>query len=1050
MTFQQIMQKENFFPNDEQRPVIESNVNTVVSAGAGAGKTAVLSWRFLRLVMEGGLKPEQILTLTFTKKAASEMRERIYRRLLQARDSLPSDTFDSFSRATISTLDSFCAQIVRSDCITYGLPRDITVISDDDYMDLAQRVALKFLSDPENISERDAIASLLMPSDVMERFFFIIARQTSLSGNYNAERITQTFLTNVREIYEDRMRRIGPLLESLGQLNLTGKFAGQFVHISECYQKRCFSERDYFDLRGVRDEEVKEIVGLLKPLMGKDSGFVLLQNLALGSDDDVSILQKALEKYSILLKTEKQMQGTLTFKDISDLAVCILRDNLAVRNLFKHRFKQIMVDEFQDNNMHQRDLVFLLSERDDLYGTEGKIPDIDELDPSKLFFVGDEKQSIYRFRGADVSVFRRLQDEVSCNGQSLALGTNYRSQSALIDHFNKVFASVLSDNGKDFEARFAPIRAGRQADNTASRIIFAVYNRDEIEDEELKEGVLEAEAIGDYCNRILHSDEFLVDGKRPQPSDIAILFGTSSNQMNIEKSLKRRGIEYQIAETRSLMLDAVSSDFYSFINYLLYPEDRRSFIALLKSPFCGLCEQSIENVLSGEEVLDIDRTRYSVFCSFLESVKETAFRSTIAALLEKLYIEGGYKAFLMQDRDRLPFAEHYDYLYTYAVGYDAEGRSLADYSRFLRNNLGTSDKLPEADVLHARQSGVQIMSVHKSKGLEFKVVIYANIGSSGTNDKSNYVFTYNGDLIASEKSGMQKILEQDRKDREEAEQRRLMYVAMTRAKDHLIVIGGYSARRRSNIFNWYLSAIGGDLSTLKCTMDGVVMEDVGSTVRLGKRSSETVLRLPSQDELVEFHSRNTRVGVTGLEEYKKEIDSSISRINLPIFEVDSVIGQSEINDKFGTLCHEALEILLKTGSLETLKCNILESEKSNLLLLNQAKDFARSFICSSFYASHVRGNSFESELRFYTCLEELGDIAVEGVMDLIVFGDDYNLVVDYKTDRTKNPQIHKKQITTYVKVARQLFGKKCYGVLYYLRDGSLGDFWDEDGNAVDL
>ena len=1050
MTFQQIMQKENFFPNDEQRPVIESNVNTVVSAGAGAGKTAVLSWRFLRLVMEGGLKPEQILTLTFTKKAASEMRERIYRRLLQARDSLPSDTFDSFSKATISTLDSFCAQIVRSDCITYGLPRDITVISDEDYMDLAQRVALKFLSDPENIAERDAIAALLMPSDVMERFFFIIARQTSLSGNYDAERITQTFLAHVREIYEDRMRRIGPLLESLGQLNLTGKFAGQFARISECYQKRCFSERDYFDLRGVRDEEVKETVGLLKPLMGKDSGLVLLQNLALGSDDDVSILQKALEKYSILLNSEKQMQGTLTFKDISDLAVCILRDNLRVRKLFKHRFRQIMVDEFQDNNMHQRDLVFLLSERDDLEGTEGRIPDIDELDPSKLFFVGDEKQSIYRFRGADVSVFRRLQDEVSRNGQSLALGTNYRSQSALIDHFNKVFASVLSDNGKDFEARFAPIKAGRQADNTASRIIFAVYNREEIEDEELKDGVLEAEAIGDYCNRILYTDEFLVDGKRPQPSDIAILFGTSSNQMNIEKSLKRRGIEYQIAETRSLMLDAVSSDFYSFINYLLYPEDRRSFIALLKSPFCGLCEQSMENVLAGEEVLDIDRTRYSEFCSFLESVKETAFRSTIAALLEKLYVEGGYKAFLMQDRDRLPFAEHYDYLYTYAVGYDAEGRSLADYSRFLRNNLGTSDKLPEADVLHARQSGVQIMSVHKSKGLEFKVVIYANIGSGSANDKSNYVFSYNGELIASEKSGMQKILEQDRKDREEAEQRRLMYVAMTRAKDHLIVIGGYRGNKKSDIFSWYLSAIGGDLSTLSCTMDGVIMEDVGSTERLGKRASDMVLRLPRADELVEFHSRNTRIGVTGLEEYEKEIDSSKSGTNLPFFEVDSIIRQSEINDKFGTLCHEALEILLKTGSFETLKCNILESEKSNLLLLNQAKDFARSFIGSSFYADHVKGLSFESELRFYTCLEEFGDTAVEGVMDLIVFGDDYNLIVDYKTDRTKAPLIHKKQITTYVKVARQLFGKKCYGVLYYLRDGSLGDFWDEDGNSVDL
>ncbi|MBP5552517.1 MAG: PD-(D/E)XK nuclease family protein, partial [Spirochaetales bacterium] len=116
----------------------------------------------------------------------------------------------------------------------------------------------------------------------------------------------------------------------------------------------------------------------------------------------------------------------------------------------------------------------------------------------------------------------------------------------------------------------------------------------------------------------------------------------------------------------------------------------------------------------------------------------------------------------------------------------------------------------------------------------------------------------------------------------------------------------------------------------------------------------------------------------------------------------------------------------------------------------QAKDFALSFVGSPFYADHVKGRQAESELRFYTCLPELGDIAVEGVMDLIVFGDDYNLVVDYKTDRTKAPLIHKKQITTYVKVAEQLFGKKCYGVLYYLRDGSLGDFWDEDGNAVDL
>ena len=98
MTFEQIMAQEKFIPNEEQRPVMEAVCNTVVSAGAGAGKTAVLAWRFLRLVMKRGVKPEEILTLTFTKKAASEMRERIYGLLIKAKDRLPQVTLKSWGQ----------------------------------------------------------------------------------------------------------------------------------------------------------------------------------------------------------------------------------------------------------------------------------------------------------------------------------------------------------------------------------------------------------------------------------------------------------------------------------------------------------------------------------------------------------------------------------------------------------------------------------------------------------------------------------------------------------------------------------------------------------------------------------------------------------------------------------------------------------------------------------------------------------------------------------------------------------------------------------------
>ena len=1047
MTFEQIMEKEEFFPNDEQRPVIESNVNTVVSAGAGAGKTAVLSWRFLRLVMECSIKPEQILTLTFTKKAASEMRERIYKRLLEARESLPPDTFESFSRASISTLDSFCAQIVRSDCISYGLPRDIGVLADEDLEDLAQRLALKFLDDPGNRQEKDVISKLFMPSDLMGRFFSLIAVNTSLSGDYDAERISRSFLDHVKEIYEERLRQIGELLDALGNLDLRGKFAEQYGRIRNCYDQRFFTEADYFDLRGVRDEEVKEIAGRLKPLMGKDSGFVVLQNLVREENKEVSLLQRTVEKYSTMLNDEKRRQGTLSFKDMSDLAVCILRDNLQLRNVFKKRFKQIMVDEFQDNNMNQRDLVFLLAEKENLRGTEGGIPKVEDLDGSKLFFVGDEKQSIYRFRGADVSVFRSLQKEMASNGKTLELGTNYRSQAKLIDHFNRVFRTVLASGGKSFEAHFSPMKAGRKPDKTKSRIIFGVYNRDSIEDDELKDGVLEAEAIGDYCRRILYTDEFLVNGERPKASDVAILFGTSSNQMNIEKALKRRGIGYQIAETRSLMLDAVASDFYAFINCLLYPEDTRSRVALLKSPFCGLCEKSIENVLSESEVLEIDSGRYGAFRLFFESVKEVAFRLTITQLLEKIYIEGGYKAYLSQDQDRLSFREHYDYLYCYAAQYDAEGRSLADYARFLRDNLGASEKLPESNLLHAQKSGVQVMTVHKSKGLDFKVVIYAGIGSKGANDKATYVFNYGGELIASEILGIQKILEQERKEREEAETRRLMYVAMTRAKDHLIVVGGYKKKTMSNVFSWYLNAIGGNLSTLECDMEGVEMEDLGGTTRAPKVSSDMDDGPDRKPDFVEFETRTSRIGVTALEDPEGEDDTGTPGVPLPVFEVDGMIGQAGLNDRFGTLCHEALELLVKEGDMSDLRSDLFESEKDNRKVLDQAKAFAEGFLGSFFYKKHIQGRRLESEVRFYTGKGTPEGTVLEGVIDLVVFGRDYNLIVDYKTDRFKAPGIHKRQVVTYVDVSQQIYGKPCYGVLYYLRDGSLSEFWDSEGKT---
>ena len=1052
MTFEQIMENEKFIPNTEQRLVIESTKNTVVAAGAGAGKTAVLSWRFLRLVMENQVKPEEILTLTFTKKAASEMRERIYSRLMKAKDSLPDDTLKSFERATISTLDSFFAQIVRSDSISYSLPRDISVMSDDKLEDLSERLAIRFLSSVDCEEEVRAIASVLMPSRIMEDFFNDAAKKITITGDYDSVRISEDFHKEIVRVYNQRRQTLGIALDMLGKLNLKGKFKEQYDRFCSLFESESFTDDDYFRLNSSCDQETKEIVEDLKPVAGKDSGYSVLQDLA-KSEASVCSLQKAIEIFARMLNSEKRRLGKLTFNDVVGIALCALRDNLELRNIFKNRFKFIMIDEFQDNNSIQRDLLYLLAENRSLRGEAGRIPTVDELESDKLFFVGDEKQSIYRFRGADVSVFRHLQEEIGRNGNSLKLSTNYRSNPALIRHFNEVFSSILSQSDQDFDARYEPINAGRTVTDERCKIEFAVYKKADIQDPDVDAGTLEAEAIGDYCHRILDTDEFLVEGKRPNPSDIAILFRSGTNQMNIEKALKRRGIDYQIAETRSLMLDAVAGDFYSFLNCILYPYDTRSYIALLKSPFCGMCDQSIDNVIKGAEPLDVYKKRYEHIRAFLEQMRSQAFRMTIPELIETLYIEGGYKAFLDRSSDSRTFTEHYEYLFSYAVSYESEGRSLTDFTRFIRDYLGTSEKLPDVDVLHKERSGVQLMTVHKSKGLEFKVVIFCGTGSRSRSDGGSIVFKYDGELVASDNKEILKILEDDRKAKEEAELRRLMYVAFTRAKDHLIVMGGYEITvngqmSTADVFRWYADVIGFDTASKTCRCEDVTVRDISDTALL-KHASDSEIIEHEKIPIVEFSSRARRVSVTGDKKHSDVNNSIFDAVMLRNLEADSIITALDANDKFGTLCHLLLENLLEKGSYEGIECRISDKEQENRRILEAAKELASSFVTSKLFEDCVNGHKTREELRFYTPDEDDPDVVVEGVMDLLVFGDDYNLVIDYKTDQVMDPEVHRSQVLTYIKVAEDLFGKKCYGTLFYLRSGSSPGFWDKSGKLLE-
>jgi hypothetical protein len=243
-------------------------------------------------------------------------------------------------------------------------------------------------------------------------------------------------------------------------------------------------------------------------------------------------------------------------------------------------------------------------------------PSVDRLDRGKLFFVGDEKQSIYLFRGADVSVFKQLKHELgSAGGVSLSLNTNYRSEPRLIDHLNDLFKRVMNNDGQPWEADFSPLSTRMPSPGIAPSITFCfkpMHSEDAAADEPDSDdedgGELahasEAEAVhlADLIATMLDSDSYLIpDGaggrRRPAPNDIAILLKSTGGQLSYERALRAKGIPYTLQIPRALLMEAPANDLYNLLQLALYPEDRLAYVASLRSPFCRMSDTGVLAVI---------------------------------------------------------------------------------------------------------------------------------------------------------------------------------------------------------------------------------------------------------------------------------------------------------------------------------------------------------------------------------------------------------------------------------------------------------------------
>ena len=1049
-TFSELVDAMEYPLSDEQRAVVYSEKNCVVSAGAGSGKTTVLSWRFLRLVMEKHIPSERILTLTFTRKAALEMKSRITKRLIGNRDSIDPVLLEHLGEASISTIDSFLSNIVRMDSVRYGISRDLTLLDSDAEDELVRNLALQFMESGENRRYVEALSHVYRPEKVIKDFFTEINHKLGFLSDTDPDEMLSFAL-------EYTKARIDEYVSS---------FSDEFMHMRDDLEGDILSDYEVFMEKWMRGEYppalefyngrkkkgylngVKERLKELSEIYKKQFVPALSIYETLPSD---KVYLEAIDSFASMLKTEKRKRSALTFSDISALALDILRNNHEIRRSVRDKYDYIMIDEFQDNNSTQRELLFLISERPDSEcGDEVTTADIS---PEKLFFVGDDKQSIYRFRGADVSVFNALKDDLKrAGGENLSLSTNYRSEKALIDHFNAVFSNVFHSGAHSYDASFTETKHCKNTGFASTEL--ALLDKADLIPGGLDAGECEAEYIAEKISTMLTGDDYLINGRRPESQDIAILMRTGSNQMNIERSLKRRGIPYQVMDSRSLMTEALSSDFYALLQHMIYPEDKNAYAALLKSPFCRMSDMGILSLSKGEALSEEDGKRLDHLNDFIAELKESMYTMSLPALIRKIYTDGGYRAYIENTAEYKAFSEHFEYLHSFAVSYGERGASLPDYIRFLRNHIGSYESTGEVTVLKEKKEGVQIMTIHKSKGLEFPIVIISSMGSKGRGETSEPLFSLEGRLLFDSTKGTKKLLNREEAEMNDAEIKRILYVAMTRAENYLLLTGSYKITKdglihgsTGKLLMYYLNAIGYSTITEEAEIKDVRITHIPALEEKAPDTSDErkAVSLNSDQELSSFTFTPLRRKVT------EDDDSETTYERIPLSEnaADEIIARNQAADKFGTLAHLAMELSMKGESLEKLECDISESASENETILSVVREYPQFFFSSELYKKHVDGHETDEEVRFYAYEEET-DSVLEGVIDLVVFSEDHNLVIDYKTDKSKAPEEHKAQIVTYVKTAEKLWNKPCFGTLFYLREGKTEAFWDRDGNEVKL
>ncbi|MCF6268255.1 MAG: UvrD-helicase domain-containing protein [Melioribacteraceae bacterium] len=1077
-----------------QKEALNHSKHISLTANAGSGKTFVLARRFLSILLEENISLTNIVAITFTEKAASELYKKIADEL-ESRIETVTNKGDEYKliklrrelvSAKISTIHSFCTEILKEfpteakiDAnfipIDQRVSNDLIVASIDEIISNSLRTEddfTKYIKSNIRLFGSSDTFKKILKRMINERSTLLYLNSSLYQNDVGqiAKAIADKFSKYFEEIFTERTNEVivaiyeinervksiqkdNEIAEKVSMMLADLDFGKRLVNsVNEMHELFSFQLTAKGEVRTVRYLTKKIREGLHVEIESIEEFYKEFKILKFTGEYKKAELELAkfgkeiLIVWDLVLKryTQKKYQkGYLDFEDLLLYSEKIIkRDD--VKTYLSERYEYFMIDEYQDTNETQYNIF---------------IPILDYLKRGNLFIVGDEKQSIYMFRGADLRIFNKTKEIIrSTNNDEglLQLPHSFRLSPKLTLFTNKVFRELFSNPKLLFnEVEYSELICAR-GNSDEGEIAFLL-------DDGLDESDSENELV---VKKILE----LVSKGKAEYKDIAILARKKKSFTELETDLLKLDIPYRIYGGKGFYQQQEIYDIYNYLLFLINPNSDESLAAILRSPFFMVSDRKLFEISkeNGDSFWDKfvkhseSKPEIKVIVEQLRSDIQKSKSSEISLLIRNILTESGYFAKTKAKRNGNQILANIDKLISTSISFMNKGSvTLYDFVIYLKEFIHKTEDESQA-AIGSDENVVKLMTIHASKGLEFPVVFLIDTNSMGMKDQIKAksvsidkefgiltklpIDNYFEEYVSAPIVGIYNFISEKKSI---AESKRLLYVAVTRAENYLYISA--TAKRKADDS----LSVQKD-SFLSLFQKSLQMEDFNNTQTIAEnitfmlevndefvKSGELVsLTVPVINCLEEEENSETNTS----EKMKVEYDIQISSISdLPKNEIISATKISVFNqcplkyhliydlgytalyydgkekdESFdftreesegsnssipanvkGNIVHQILEEDVPHEKLNDRIEELLDTihDKLSDVDLENTKNIIFDLI-ANYYASEIYGKlkeykTFYNEYEIYL---KQNDFYLYGIIDKLIIDGDMAIIIDYKTD----------------------------------------------------